>query len=148
MRGRLAALCVAGVAVIGAGCGDDAAEEIPGVDTATVTDATDPRTDATTAAGTDRTGTDQPGDDAAPVPGAEAPPGTRTFRASRAGRIHVLRRGELLRLVAVEPSAGWRHEVTEEERDEIAVRFRRQGEEIRVEVEIEDDRLRSEVDEP
>jgi hypothetical protein len=84
---------------------------------------------------------------------APAGPGTgerrrsvRTYRAGPAGRVRIGITGRRLRLVRVMPAPGWTWKVTEEEDDEIEVSFFRGAEEIEFEIEVENGRLRTEVD--
>jgi hypothetical protein len=67
------------------------------------------------------------------------------YTVADAGTAVVGREGDRLVLGQVSPAAGWTHEVTDQEADEVEVEFRRGGEEVDLEVEIDDGRVEAEV---
>jgi hypothetical protein len=101
---------------------------------------------------------------AAPPPAPQAPtgrpaPGTCVLVQAGAGDQYTVadagtavagREGDRLVLGQVSPAPGWTHEVTDQEvtdqeDDEVEIEFRRGGEEVDLEVEIDDGRVEAEV---
>lgn len=71
-----------------------------------------------------------------------------TVEAGEAGEVDVrIIDGRQLELAEVRDAAGWTHRIDDEERDEIEIDFRRDdGRNVELEVELEDGRLKVQVD--
>lgn len=83
-----------------------------------------------------------------PAPGtcsdlAEAADGV--YRVADAGEAEVRREGDQLVVGEVRPAEGWTHEVVEAEQHEVEIEFRRGGEEVDLEIEIDDGRLTADL---
>lgn len=92
---------------------------------------------------------DDRGNDTVPTtaPGTTTPlPGTtRVVDAAGAGTVTIAVGNDTLRLVAATPAAGWNVEVEQAAGSEIEVDFRRGGERVQVNVEIEDGAVRERI---
>lgn len=142
MRIRWAALAAAFTLAL-AGCGDGDEPAAPPADpqppaaTTTVPPAepTPAATTASPAAGRPAAGT------CAEVPA----PSDGNYTVADAGTAVVQRQNDRLVVGRIAPAAGWTHEVTEREADEVEIEFRRDGVEIDLEVEIDGGRIEAEV---
>jgi hypothetical protein len=70
---------------------------------------------------------------------------TRTIDAAGAGTVVVAREGNQLTLLSATPNAGWTVEVEQDAGAEIEVDFRRDGQRVQVNVEVEDGAIRERV---
>ncbi|MBO1751488.1 hypothetical protein J4G33_06685 [Actinotalea sp. BY-33] len=154
MHRRLAALtCAAALALTA--CSADAPDDVE-IDGATV-DGTDTSTENPTegdAVEGEEGATDDEGQGAVPGAGPSPAPGECVtlevpedgiYTVADAGTATIGVEGDRLIVGGISPAAGWEHEVTDADGDDVEVEFRREGVELDLEVELEDGQVTAEL---
>ncbi|WP_250443132.1 hypothetical protein [Actinotalea sp. C106] len=150
MHRRLAVLtCAAALALTA--CSADAPDDVE-IDGTTVT-SPDASTEGDAVEG-EEGATDDEGQDAVPGAGPSPAPGECVtlevpedgiYTVADAGTATIGVEGDRLIVGGISPAAGWEHEVTDEDGDDVEVEFRREGTELDLEVELEDDEVTAEL---